>query len=115
MLVGALAPSLKGLWLSERVAEALAGANISPRQGLTNGPVAVAGYAEPSRVFALGSATELTTAEAAADAIDEGRPAVVEQREEAAFKQALAADGAGARRRRRSSRASTIPAAIPRS
>jgi hypothetical protein len=58
--------------------------------------VAVTGYAEPSLVFALGAATELGTPQNAADAIDEGRPAVVEQRQEAAFRQALAADGIGA-------------------
>jgi 4-amino-4-deoxy-L-arabinose transferase-like glycosyltransferase len=95
-LIGGLAPSLSGLWLSQRVADGLARANISPRQGLANGPVAVSGYAEPSLVFALGAETELGTAENAADAIDEGRPAVVEARQEAAFRQALAADGAGA-------------------
>jgi 4-amino-4-deoxy-L-arabinose transferase-like glycosyltransferase len=96
LVIGALAPSLSGIWLSERVADGLARANISPRQGLANGPVAVTGYAEPSLVFALGAATELGTAQNAADAIDEGRPAVVEQRQEAAFRQALAADGVGA-------------------
>jgi len=96
LILGALAPSLTGLWLSERVADGLARANISPRQGLANGPVAVTGYAEPSLVFALGAATELGTPQSAADAIDEGRPAVVEQRQEAAFRQALAADGIGA-------------------
>ncbi len=96
LILGALAPSLTGLWLSEKVADGLARANISPRQGLANGPVAVTGYAEPSLVFALGAATELGTAQNAADAIDEGRPAVVEQRQEAAFRQALAADGVGA-------------------
>jgi 4-amino-4-deoxy-L-arabinose transferase-like glycosyltransferase len=96
VIVGALAPSLSGLWLSERVADGLAHANISPRQGLANGPVAVTGYAEPSLVFALGAETELGTPQNAADAIDEGRPAVVEQRQEAAFRQALAANGVGA-------------------
>jgi len=96
LLVGGLAPSLKGLWLSERVADGLARANISPRQGLANGPVAVAGYAEPSLVFALGAETELSTAENAAEAIGEDRPAVVEARQEAAFRRALAADGVGA-------------------
>jgi len=97
LVVGGLAPSLSGLWLSERVADGLASAHISPRQGLANGPVAVAGYAEPSLVFALGAATELGTAENAADAIGEGRPAVVEGRQEPAFRRALAADGEGAR------------------
>ena len=57
------------------------------------GPVEVAGYAEPSLVFALGTATGLGGAEDAAKAIVEGRPAVVESREEAAFRQALANRG----------------------
>ncbi len=97
LVVGALAPSLGRLWLSQRVADGLARANISPMQGLAKGPVAVSGYAEPSLVFALGAATELGTPQNAADAIAEGRPAVVEQRDEAAFRQALAADGVAAR------------------
>jgi hypothetical protein len=97
LLVGGLAPSLSGLWLSERVAGGLAMAHINPRQGLINGPVAVAGYAEPSLVFALGAETELGSAESAADAIGEGRPAVVEARQEPAFRRALATDGEAAR------------------
>ena len=97
LLVGGLAPSLSGLWLSERVAGGLAMAHINPRQGLINGPVAVAGYAEPSLVFALGAETELGSAENAADAIGEGRPAVVEARQEPAFRRALATDGETAR------------------
>jgi 4-amino-4-deoxy-L-arabinose transferase-like glycosyltransferase len=96
VLIGALAPSLSGLWLSDRIADGLTQARLNPKQGLAAGPVTVAGYAEPSLVFALGAPTELGSAEAAADAIDEGRPAVVEQRQERAFRQALAADGAGA-------------------
>jgi 4-amino-4-deoxy-L-arabinose transferase-like glycosyltransferase len=96
LILGGLAPSLKGLWLSERIADGLARANISPRQGLANGPVAVAGYAEPSLVFALGAGTQLGTAQNAAEAIAEGRPAVVEGRQEQAFRRALAADGVGA-------------------
>jgi hypothetical protein len=56
-------------------------------------PVAVAGYAEPSLVFALGTPTELEGPEAAARAIAEQRPAVVEGREEAPFHRALAALG----------------------
>ncbi|HEY2707291.1 MAG TPA: glycosyltransferase family 39 protein [Caulobacteraceae bacterium] len=96
VLIGALAPSMSGLWLSERIADGLTQARLNPKQGLAAGPVTVAGYAEPSLVFALGAPTELGSAEAAADAIDEGRPAVVEQRQERAFRQALAADGAGA-------------------
>ena len=51
----------------------------------------MAGYAEPSLVFALGTATDWPAPEDAAQAIYEHRPAVVEQRQEAAFEQALAA------------------------
>jgi hypothetical protein len=49
-------------------------------------------------VFLLGSETELGDAADAAEAIVEGRPAIVEQRQSAAFQSALAADGAHARR-----------------
>jgi hypothetical protein len=56
----------------------------------------VAGYAEPSLVFALGTPTELEGAGEAARAIYENRPAIVEQREDKAFRQALAVYGASA-------------------
>jgi len=95
-LAGGLAPSLKTLWVSQRAAEALAAAGIDPRNGVTPGPVAVAGYAEPSLVFLLGARTELTDGPAAADAIADGRPAIVEAGEQAAFLAALKADGARA-------------------
>jgi len=87
-LVGGLAPSLNGIWLSERVARAVTAAG---SQGFSKGPTAVAGYAEPSLVFALGAPTELGSARGAAVAIGEGRMAVVEQRQDAAFRQAIAA------------------------
>jgi 4-amino-4-deoxy-L-arabinose transferase-like glycosyltransferase len=95
-LAGGLAPSLKSLWVSQRAAEALAAAGIDPRNGVTPGPVAVAGYAEPSLVFLLGARTELTDGPAAADAIADGRPAIVEAREQAAFLAALKAEGSRA-------------------
>jgi hypothetical protein len=97
-LAGLLAPALKPLWLSARAARALALAGADPRQGVINGPVTVAGYEEPSIVFLLGTETELGDAADAADAIAQGRPAVVEQRQEGAFQAALAKAGAGARR-----------------
>jgi 4-amino-4-deoxy-L-arabinose transferase-like glycosyltransferase len=87
VLVGALAPTLSQLWLSKRVAEDVARA--SPN-GFAKGPPAVAGYEEPSLVFALGSPTELGAADDAADAIDEGRPAVVAASQDAAFRAAIA-------------------------
>ncbi|HEX5775998.1 MAG TPA: glycosyltransferase family 39 protein [Caulobacteraceae bacterium] len=90
---GGLAPSLEPIWLSREVAEELSDTGLSPREGVMPGPVEVAGYAEPSLVFALGTNTGLGGAQDAAQAILQGRPAVVESREEPAFRQALAARG----------------------
>lgn len=98
VLVGALAPSLQPLWLSDRVARALTRAGLSPRQGLVLGPVTVAGYQEPSLVFLLGADTVLGSPKDAAGAIADGRPAVVEARQDAAFQAALAARGRRAER-----------------
>ena len=89
VLLGGFAPSLTSLWLSQRVADGLAHTGLDPRGGLVVGPVSIAGYSEPSLVFALGASTVLGGATDAADAIDEGRPAVVEQADEAAFVKAL--------------------------
>ena len=86
---GGLAPSLTTVWPSQSLAKAV---QMDP-DDLANGPVAVAGYAEPSLVFALGAPTVLGDASAAADAIDDGRLAIVEQHEDAAFRTALAAGG----------------------
>ena len=92
-LLAGLAPRLEPLWLSARVERAMEQARLLPRQGVADAPVAVTGYAEPSLVFALGTATELTTPQAAAQAIADNRPAVVEGREEAEFSAALATLG----------------------
>jgi 4-amino-4-deoxy-L-arabinose transferase-like glycosyltransferase len=90
-LVAGLAPRLDPLWLSRRTEAAMGKAQLLPRQGIADAPVAVAGFAEPSLVFALGTETELGGPEDAAEAIAEHRPAVVEARQDAAFRQALAA------------------------
>jgi 4-amino-4-deoxy-L-arabinose transferase-like glycosyltransferase len=90
-LAAALAPRLDPLWLSDRLERALGQARLLPRQGVAEAPVAVAGFAEPSLVFALGTGTELDGPAEAAQAIVEGRPAIVEQKEEAAFRDALEA------------------------
>lgn len=90
-LAAGLAPRLDPLWLSDRLERALGEARLLPRQGVAEAPVAVAGFAEPSLVFALGTATELDGPAEAAQAIVEGRPAIVEQAEEAAFHDALRA------------------------
>ena len=88
-LAGGLAPALRPLWLSSAAARALAAAGASPWQGVTPGPVTVAGYAEPSLVFLLGADTELGDADDAAAAIAAGRPAIVAESAEAAFHAAL--------------------------
>ena len=88
-LAAGLAPRLNPLWLSARVEKAMARAKLLPQQGMADAPVTVAGYAEPSLVFAVGTPTELAGPEDAAQAIYEHRPAVVEQRQQAAFGQAL--------------------------
>jgi 4-amino-4-deoxy-L-arabinose transferase-like glycosyltransferase len=77
-LAAGLAPRLQPLWVSGRAAAALARAGIDPRNGVTPGPVAVAGFEEPSIVFLLGAHTELGTGQDAASAIADGRPAIVE-------------------------------------
>ena len=92
-LAGLFAPGLGPLWLSKRAEDKMAEVRLLPRQGITPGPVAVAGYAEPSLVFALGTPTDLGGADEAAQALAEHRPAIVEDREAAAFARAAAARG----------------------
>ena len=91
VLIAGLAPRLDPLWLSRRTEAAMAKAQLLPRQGIADAPVTVAGYAEPSLVFALGTETELGGPDDAAQAIAEHRPAVVEARQDPAFRQALKA------------------------
>jgi 4-amino-4-deoxy-L-arabinose transferase-like glycosyltransferase len=95
-LAAGLGPSLQPLWVSNRVAAAVKRAGLDPRNGVTPGPIAVAGYEEPSIVFLLGTRTELGAGEMAAAAISEGRPAVVERRELREFQEALKAQEARA-------------------
>jgi 4-amino-4-deoxy-L-arabinose transferase-like glycosyltransferase len=95
-LAAGLGPSLQPLWVSGRTAEAIKRAGVDPRNGVTPGPIAVAGYGEPSIVFLLGTRTELGTGEVAAAAISEGRPAVVEAHELKEFGEALRAQEARA-------------------
>lgn len=96
-LAAAVVPRLEPLWLSSRLEAALEKARLLPRQGMAEAPVAVAGYAEPSLVFLLGTSTELDGPVEAARAVVEGRPAIVEDRENRAFRLALAAFGGRAR------------------
>lgn len=92
-LAALFAPRLDPLLLSARLERALEEARLLPRQGIAEAPVAVAGYAEPSLVFALGTDTGLEGPAEAAQAVVERRPAIVEQADEAEFRKALAARG----------------------
>jgi 4-amino-4-deoxy-L-arabinose transferase-like glycosyltransferase len=96
-LAAGLLPRLDPLWLSARLERAMDESRLLPRQGVAEAPVAVAGYAEPSLVFALGTTTELHGPAEAAQAIVEGRPAIVEKTEIPAFRAELAARGGQAR------------------
>jgi 4-amino-4-deoxy-L-arabinose transferase-like glycosyltransferase len=89
VLAGLVVPRLQPLMLSSRTARAMKLEGLAPRTGLMPGPVTVAGYAEPSLVFALGTTTELADGAAAAKALSEGRPAIVESRQQAAFEAAI--------------------------
>lgn len=87
-----LAPGLSAFWLSDRVKNILESERLLPRQGAP-APVTVAGYAEPSLVFALGTATELGHAPEAASAIAAFRTVIVAESEDSAFRRALDAKG----------------------
>lgn len=93
----AFAPRLEPLWLSKRTEEVLANARLLPRQGIAPAPVAVAGYAEPSLVFALGTPTDLGGVDQAVDALADQRPAVIEGRDQAQFDAAMKARGVKAK------------------
>ncbi len=83
-----VAPALDALWLSRSAAALVASAG-TPRDM----PVAIAGDAEPSLIFLLGTKTKLVSADAAAAylATAPGAHALIETRSETAFMSALAA------------------------
>jgi len=92
-LTGGLGPALSKLWVSKNAAALLAAKNLDPRNGVTEGPVAVVGYSEPSLVFLLGTETELDNPVDGADALSDGEPVLVEKKQDPAFRQALQAEG----------------------
>jgi 4-amino-4-deoxy-L-arabinose transferase-like glycosyltransferase len=92
VVIAGVAPRLTSLWTSAEVVAAIDRAKLDPLGGLIPGPVTVVGYAEPSLVFALGTETELGDVGDAGEAISEGSPVVIEQRQEPAFAAELAAD-----------------------
>ena len=90
-----LGASLKTVWVSRELEQALTAAHLDPRQGLSPGPVAVLGYAEPSFVFTMGTKTQLLNEDAkgAVAALIDGRPLFVESRYQAPFQAEAAAQG----------------------
>ena len=93
--VVSLLASLKPLWMSRQMEQALVAANLDPRQAQAPGPVASLGYSEPSFVFRMGTQTELLDddADGAAEALKNGQPVFVEQRFDAPFQAAAKAQG----------------------
>ena len=88
---------LRPLSVAPRLEQSLERAGLHPRQGLVPGPVAITTFHEPSFVFLTGRDTQLTDAAGAAEALSQGRPAIVEAGDAEAFRQALAPTGAVAR------------------
>ncbi|HEX5318311.1 MAG TPA: glycosyltransferase family 39 protein [Stellaceae bacterium] len=85
-------PGLDGLWLS-RSAAALVAAHPPP----AGEPLVAVGYNEPSLVFLLGTQLRLDSAHGAAELLEKGGEALVSDREQAVFQQALGARGLAAR------------------
>jgi 4-amino-4-deoxy-L-arabinose transferase-like glycosyltransferase len=84
------APHLDKLWLSRDAARMVA--DYRPPRGM---PVAVVGYDEPSLIYMLGTDTLVTSPELAAERVTSARGvvALVESREDEAFRRSLAARG----------------------
>jgi 4-amino-4-deoxy-L-arabinose transferase-like glycosyltransferase len=80
---------LRPLAVAPQLEKTLERADLHPRQGRA-GPVAITGFHEPSFVFLTGKDTELTDAAGAARALAEGRPAIVEEHDADAFREAAA-------------------------
>ncbi|MFO1014673.1 MAG: glycosyltransferase family 39 protein [Caulobacteraceae bacterium] len=89
LIAATVAPRLEPLWPAARLDLALHRLGLAPDEGRLPGPVTIAGYAEPSIVFLLGTETQLSDGAAAAAAILQGRPVIVDARETAAFRAAL--------------------------
>jgi hypothetical protein len=85
-------PGLDRLWLS-RSAAALVAQHPPP----AGAPLVAVGYSEPSLVFLLGTDLRLLPPRAAAAELGQGGNALVSDRNEASFRQALGASGLDAR------------------
>lgn len=80
---------LRPLSVSPQIVKVMQEAGVHPAQGRLPGPIAITTFHEPSFVFLNGRETQLTDARGAARAIAEGRPAVVESRDDENFKAVL--------------------------
>lgn len=80
---------LRPLSVSPQIVKVMQEAGVHPAQGRLPGPIAITTFHEPSFVFLNGRETQLTDARGAARAIAEGRPAVVESRDDETFKAVL--------------------------
>ena len=85
---GSVLPGLERLWLSRAAAGLVAQ---HPREA--GAPLIAVGYSEPSFVFMLGTGVRLTTPRGSAETLGHGGDALVSNREEAMFRQALSARG----------------------
>ncbi len=90
---GQFGPRLEPFWPAARIDMALERTGLAPKVGRTPGPVEVAGYSEASLVFKLGTRTGIGGPEDAVRALAEGRPAIVEKREEKEFLALMKAQG----------------------
>ena len=81
---------LRPLAVAPQLTKALKAADLHPAQGRVPGPVAITGFHEPSFVFLTGRETQLTDAAGAAQALAEGRPAIVAESDAEAFAEASA-------------------------
>lgn len=88
---------LKPLSVAPQLVEKMKAAGVHPAQGHLPGPIAITRFHEPSFVFLTGRETQLTDGTGAAKALAEGRPVVVEARDERTFRAALAELGRSGR------------------
>ncbi len=97
-LLNGVLPHLGQLALSPRISAAIDAAGLHPLKDAAV-PAVLSGYHEPSAVFLLGTETALTDGASAADLfLKTPRAAVIESREDVAFRRRLSERGADAER-----------------
>jgi len=95
VVFGTVLPRVQGIWLSRQAAEMVTAHRPSGPPGTQRAPVVAAGYAEPSLVFLLGTATRLTGGAGAAQFLAQHPDAValVAADQDDAFRAQAAASG----------------------